>query len=371
MICTNYNNKYPVSFGTRIKLSDKGLLNLPQKTELLYTSSPFDFFYKESKGKKRLDALSIRIKERIRKEQQKPGNTRLKQYLLNKSYSAANRLRTAASKLLIFENIKGFYNSFKLVKKLQPSAPEYIEEWAKIGNSIHNKYINVNIEDGHIEKLAKSGEAVIFILNHDNFERDKFMYPIFNSFLNYAYSSFGKQKDCPRPKILVSRNFVSLVGSKYRSIYRKMGLVPVDASMTNRKADKNILPVKYLITKFAKNKSNLFIFPEGNNSIYKNKSLNEKFQLGTAKIIMRILDLKPSVKIVPLGLSYDSAKNSMGNIHIGDEIILKKTGNRIVNTTSDACERDLGQSGCKTTVKNITECLCSNLEKSVKLSRNQ
>ena len=52
---TDRNNL--ISFGIRIKLSDKGLLNLPQKTDILYSPSPMDFFYKESKNKKRLDKI--------------------------------------------------------------------------------------------------------------------------------------------------------------------------------------------------------------------------------------------------------------------------------------------------------------------------
>lgn len=66
-----YHKNYSLNFGARIRLSDKGLLNLPQKTDLLYSASPLDFFYKESKSKRRLDAVSIKIKDRIRSEQQK------------------------------------------------------------------------------------------------------------------------------------------------------------------------------------------------------------------------------------------------------------------------------------------------------------
>lgn len=364
---TDRNNL--ISFGIRIKLSDKGLLNLPQKTDILYSPSPMDFFYKESKNKKRLDALSIRIKEKIRKEQAKPNNSDIKNKLLNKSYIAANKLRTVASKILVVEHLGSFYKSFKLIKKMTPASPQYIEEWAKIGNSVHNKFIDMNIEDGKIEKIAKAGDSHIFILNHDNPEKDKFVYPIFNSFLNYAYTAFGKQNDCPRPNILVSENVINLVSKKFQNIYKKMGLIPVDASLTDRNIDKNVIPVKYLIAKFVHKKCNLFIFPEGNNSIYKDKTLEEKFQPGVAKIIKHILDSKDSVKVVPLGLSYHNVKNNMGSIHIGDTITLRKIDDNIYYIKDAETPELMGKSGTRKSTRNIIKLLCSKLEDSVTLSK--
>ena len=363
------NKNTPINFEARIRLSDKGLLNLPQKTEILYSASPMDFFYKESKTKKRLDALSIRIKDRIRKEQKNPDNSQLKSKILKKSFVAANKLRSVASKILMFENIKSFYKTFQLLRKLNPSSPNYIEEWAKLGNSIHNKYINMNIESGRIEEIAKSNDSVVFILNHDNVERDKFIYPIFNSFLNYAYSAFGKQKDCPRPNIIVSKNFFQIAGNRFKHIYHKMGLIPVDASMTDRNFEKNISPVRQLISRFSDNKCNIFIFPEGNNSVYKNRTLKEKFQPGIAKMIDKILDSKSSVNVVPLGLSYNSAKDSMGSVHIGSTLTFNKISENIYFMRDSGKLENIGKLGNRSTVKNIMQILCSNLEENVKLSK--
>ena len=363
---TNTNSK--ISFGIRIKLSDKGLLNLPQKTDILYSASPMDFFYKESKSKKNLDELSIKIKNRIRKEQEKPENSRLKRKLLRKSFVAANKLRAVASKILILGHAKSFYKSLSMIKKMTPASPQYIEEWAKIGNSVHNKFINMNIEDGRIEKIAQSGESVIFILNHDNPERDKFIYPIFNSFLNYAYTAFGKQNDCPRPNILVSKNFMKIAGSKFRNLYEKMGLIPVDANMVERKFDNNVVPVKSIILRFINQKCNLFIFPEGNNSVYKNKTLQEKFQPGVSRIVKNILDSKDEVKVVPLGLSYKETKNSMGSIHIGESLNFNKINDEIFYIKNSEEKIPLGKADSKKTISNITKLLCSKLEESITLS---
>ena len=358
-----------VSFGIRIRLSDKGLLNLPQKTDILYSPTPLDFFYKESKNKKRLDALSIWIKEKIRNAQTKPNNSEIKNKILKKSYITANKLRTIASKILVIEHLGSFYKSFKLIKKMTDDSPQYIEEWAKIGNSLHNKFINMNIEDGKIEKIAKSDDSHIFILNHDKPEKDKFVYPIFNSFLNYAYTAFGKQNDCPRPNILVSQNVINLVSKNFQNIYKKMGLIPVDASLTERDTDKNVTSIKSIIAKFIYKKCNLFVFPEGNNSIYKNKTLEEKFQPGVAKMIQNILDSKDNVKVIPLGLSYQNLKDSMGSIHIGDTITFRKINNDIYYTKNNEIPEYIGKSKTRKSIRNIIKILSSNLEYSVTLSK--
>ncbi len=363
----NKNNS--INFGLRIRLSDKGLLNLSQKPDILYASTPLDFFYREPKNKQKLDALSIKIKERIRQEQRKANNSNIKKMVLNKCYVYANKLRALASKFLVYEHLLDFYKSFKLIKNLTPASPQYIVEWAKIGNSIHNKFIEMNIEDGKIEEIAKSGEPHIFLLNHNNPEKDKFIYPIFNSFLNYAYTAFGRQNDCPRPNIIVSHNVLDLVNNKFRNIYKKMGLIPVDASLSERKADKNVLPVRYLIEKFIHKKSNLFIFPEGNNSIYKDKPLKDKFQPGVAKIVKNILDVKESVRIVPLGLSYTRDKNNMGSVHIGDTILLRRKGNQIYRITDSGIEEFLCNSNAQDVTGSIKRLLCLELEKSVVLSK--
>ncbi len=367
----NTKNNSSIGFGIRVKLSDKGLLNLPQKTDILYSSSPMDFFYKESKNKKRLDSISRKIKDRVRKEQAKNNNSELKKNILNKTFYAANKLRACANKILVFEHLKSFYQSFLLLKKMTPASPQYIEEWAKIGNSINNRFIDMNIEEGKIEEIAKSGDSHIFILNHDNPERDKFIYPIFNSFLNYAYTAFGKQNDCPRPNILVSKNVINFVNRKFQNIYKKMGLISIDASVTENNKDKNIIPMKYLIAKFLHKKCNLFIFPEGNNSIYKDKTLAEKFQPGTAKIIKNILDSKGNIKVVPLGLSYNDNKDSMGSVYIGDIVSFKKINNEIFYSKGSDKDLPLGHTNNKKIDASITRLLCTMLEESVILSKSE
>ena len=358
-----------INFGLRIRLSDKGLLNLPQKTDILYSSTPFDFFYKESKSKKGLDILSGKIRALIRKELANNTNSELKKNLLRFSYKCANKLRTLATKLLILEHLKPFYDSFRLIRSITPSSSKYIEEWAKMGNSIHNKFIDMNVENGSIEKIAKSCEPHIFLMNHENPEKDKFIYPIFNSFLNYAYTAYGKQYECPRPNIIVSKNVLKLVNKKFRAIYQKMGLISVDAYPDRRNFKENVMPIKYVIEKFIQKRCNLFVFPEGNNSIYKNKSLKEKFQPGVAKIIKSILDINGTVRIVPLGLSYKQEKGNMGSIYIGKTITMYQKENKIYYLLGESEEQVLCNSNTREVTPNIKKILCGELENNIILSQ--
>ena len=93
--------------------------------------------------------------------------------------------------------------------------------------------------------------------------------------------------------------------------------------------------------------------------------MKEKFPPGIANIIKNILQNKDSVRVVPLGLSYNDTKNSMGSIHIGDTIVLKNVDNEIFYT-KDAKEKiSLGNINNRTITANIVKLLSSKLEDSV------
>ncbi len=364
----DYSN---VNFGALIRVSDKALLKLPHKTSLLQEPSPLDFFYRESKTKQKLDIISDKIREYIREKQRKPENlnSKLRSFLLAKSYQIANRIRTLSTKFLVLANIKKFIQSGKLINKIEFNSPEYIDEWAKIGNTLDDKFININIEDGIIESLAKSDCSSIFILNHDNFQRDKFIYPIFNSFLNYGYATLGKQAECPRPVIVVSKNIFKLAGERFKKLYHKMGLVPVDASLKTRDTRSNFGPMMALINKFVENKVNIFIFPEGNNSIYKNKSLGDKFQQGTARIVKNSLHKTDKVRVVPIGVAYDSSPKSMGAINICKPLTFVRNGRSVCCTNGTENVIFQANLGDKDLVKRIVNVLCKSLQEGVVKSK--
>ena len=358
------------NFTAKIRLCDKNVLDLNHNQKLLNKTSPMDFFYDVSNTKTNLDLFIRKLKSKIRKYQENENNSELKQKLLKRSFKAVNNLSTIINKFAILKSLPDLYKSTKILKRTTPEKPNYIDTWARLGNSTKEKTININIEDRRIEEIAKQKESTIFIMNHDNVVRDKFIYPIVNSFLNYSYATLGKQQDCPRPYIVVSMNVIKNAGNNtMKKIFNKMGLIPVDADITSREVHRNIKPIRGLIDKFIVNKANIFIFPEGNNSIYKNKTLKEKFQIGFSKMLKQISDSKTSINIVPIGITYPADRNCMGNLFIGETFKLARTNNswELVSKTEATA---LGNFNKKDTLKNLSDLLAEKLEECVFKSQN-
>ena len=187
--------------------------------------------------------------------------------------------------------------------------------------------------------------------------------------MNYAYATLNRQADCPRPYIVVSKNVVKNAGNKtMQNIFRKVGLVSVDAHLTERKHSENIKPVKAMIENFIDDKANIFIFPEGNNSIFKDKSLKEKFQLGFIKIHKMISEKKESINIIPIGITYPADKKSMGNIFIGEVLKLNRE-EKIWSLTTTSWTEPIGKVTDKDTLKHLSDTLANHLEKCVTASK--
>ena len=357
------------NFTAKIRLCDKGLLDLNHNQKLLTQQSPMDFFYDVSSTKTNLDLFIRKLKSTIRKYQNNENNSEFKQKLLKRSFIVVNDLSTLINKCAILKNIPEVYKSNKLLKKTSPEKANYIDTWAIFGNSTPNKTININIEDKRIEDIANLKDSTIFIMNHDNVVRDRFIYPILNSFLNYAYATLNRQADCPRPYIVVSKNVVKNAGNKtMQNIFRKVGLVSVDAHLTERKHSENIKPVKAMIENFIDDKANIFIFPEGNNSIFKDKSLKEKFQLGFIKILKMISEKKESINIIPIGITYPADKKSMGNIFIGEVLKLNRE-EKIWSLTTPSGTEPIGKVTDKDSLKHLSDTLANQLEKCVTASK--
>lgn len=366
-ITNNYNNN--LSFEARIRLCDKSALNLQHNQNILDKPCPIDFFYKETRTRTKIDLLFRDFKGLIRKEQSKENNSEFKKIILKKLFTGANQLLFFINKVSVLRNVGDLYRTVQILKKMDKNSPEYINTWATLGNSTKNKFIDINIEDGRIEEISNLKDSTIFLMNHDNPNRDKFIYPILNSFLNYAYASKGKQADCPRPYIIVSKNVIRGAANKsMQRAFEKMGLVAVDASMTERNHSENISPIRNLINKFSENKANLFIFPEGNNSVYKDKTLREKFQLEVTKIIKKVFEKKQEINVVPIGISYNNEQNNMGSIYIGD--ILKLTlKDKTCELTSSNNTQELGEIIKRKTLISMADNLATAIENCVEKSK--
>ena len=250
--------------------------------------------------------------------------------------------------------------------KLNPESKAYIEELAKVGNGMGDEFLITNIEDNPLKQLVKSGDSAIFVLNHPNFNKDKLSYMIINSMLNKMYIQEGKQATCPRPKILVSKNMLKLLSKKVGKIYKQCGLTEIDAGVDKRNHRYNAQSVIKLMKEFIENKSNIFIFPEGNKSVH-NKPFEERLQVGIAKLIKDATNFKKHVKVIPIGIKYTDEKKSFGKIFIGKPMYFKKSHNEIIYTDG-ADKKKIARCSLKDAQNKIFEQVCQNIKYGVSMA---
>ncbi|MGN1152549.1 MAG: lysophospholipid acyltransferase family protein [Candidatus Gastranaerophilaceae bacterium] len=348
----HYNNQ--PTFKARIALNDC--------TPLIKTSikgkSCADVMFHENMAIKCLNNISIKITKNILNKRLKKPKNNFERKLKQTAYKIVKFSRIIGNKIFILSNKKSIN---KLGREINPNSTEYIEEIAKIGNSIDKKFINMNVENNPLERISDSKNATIFVLNHPNYHKDKFSYVIINSLLNKFYVAKNKQAECPRPKILVSKNMLDIVGEKVGKIYLKFGMTPVDASIKNRNTKENAAPMLKLLKEFINNKSNIFIFPEGNYSLAQNMPLEKRIQPGIAGFIKKAINNKKSVRVVPIGLKYTDEKNSLGNIFVGKPMYFKKSGNDMVYTEGTD-KKKISHVNLKDSVSVIFKEICENIK---------
>lgn len=203
---------------------------------------------------------------------------------------------------------------------------EYISLLSQVSRIFSNqKEVEINLESGRLEKIAASNRPQIFIMNHDNQNKDPQMLAFFNTLLNYEYIKNGLAKTCPRPRIILNEDILLSMSEQNRNLFKKLGAVGIDASITGANSRANAATFIKLVKEFIKGETNIFIFPEGKNAIKKKAPLVEKFQLGTAEIVTKIADKMPDVNITPLGFAYGKKSNA-DSIYIGETLVFKKQG---------------------------------------------
>lgn len=353
-----------ISFEKRIKLSQKYQFCFPRKPELVNSSSPIDFFYDDN----RVEKVLTNFKTKINLKRVATKNP-LVHSLLHYLYEINNFFRKLSSAGYLMLNKKNYNKTIETFGSLPPESTAYIDEWAKIGNSCHNKTININLEDRIIEKLVKQGKNSIFIINHSDIIKDKYIYTILNSFLNYGYSANNLQKECPRPQIIVSKNVFTIARDSLKKLYKNLGLLPIDPQNNKKAYQENISAMKGITDNFSRGTINLFTFPEGINSIFKDKILKDKFQLKSIKLIETLLKKTKEVQIVPVGVSYDKVPNSFGNINIGSPIVLKYENNMITCKTDEGMYK-VGKLNKSDTYNRLQSILSDILQKNIKKSKN-
>lgn len=357
MIINKNNNYYtPINFQAKVDL--KTFSPLVQKP--VNGNSNIDFMLKTNRLTRLLEDFSLFLKCSIdnkffQKKKDKKSETFHR--IVNKIYM---RVRKTALQVFSASNKKALANIEDTFMKLNPDSPEYIEELAKIGNSMDGKFINTNIEGNPMELLGRTKSATIFVLNHPNFHKDKFAYAIINSILNKMYVFQGRQADCPRPKILVSKNMLNAVGERIGEIYKKLGMISIDASLKDRNMHENAVIMKKLLLDFAKDKVNPFIFPEGRNSV-KTAPFEQRMQNGIVSFIKRALQLKRSTRIVPIGIKYTKESDSFGSFFIGKPIYIKRNGDTI-KYTHGTSKQEIRTEKMKNFSKTVFEEICENIQ---------
>lgn len=321
------------TFNARVSLKNTGRLfncEVPGTTKL-------DAMFNENNTVKKLNGFSIFIKRSIIRKYFSDKDSLLQRLGANICHKFLKLSRVLADKLFYTKNEPKISALNREIQNISVNSPQYIENIAKVGNSIDNKYININETNNPLNLIAKSKDASIFVLNHPNYHKDKFVYFIINSILNKMYVNEGSQNTCPRPKIIVSRNMLKIICPQNGAIYKHMGLTEVDASLDKKNRDRvgNARTMKSLFREFVSDKSNIFIFPEGNNSELQEKPLRERLQEGIAELIKMSAGLKKFVRIVPIGIQYSKDKNSYGKVYIGEPLEISRISKKSFQIKQD------------------------------------
>ena len=210
-----------------------------------------------------------------------------------------------------------------------------------------NLPMEINLESGRLDEIAKSDENTIFVLNHGLSPYDVCMGSGFIAELYKKYQEFGKAETCPQPRLLVQKHAVNYFPKELTELFTKVGTVPVDGNIystedSRRENGELMRPVN---KDFVANKVNLLIFPAGRRQDYKGQLTHEEqFQCGIARIILKSLierrekDLpNQRIKVVSLGMAHENDESSM---NIGKPIYFKLEGDKLLVSKGNISSKD-------------------------------
>lgn len=245
--------------------------------------------------------------------------------------------RVMANKISDLFSSRNSKNLTKLIASLHPAQNRvYLEQLAEIARVYASKkVIDVNVEDKILEQIAQKGDATIFIMNHSNQAEDPQMLGVLNALLAEAY----KAHECdqfPLPKIIMNEDILKTMNPTRRKAFENFGAVGIDASLTDCNNKTNARAFLPLVKDFVRNKCNIFIFPEGRLAVRKDLDLYDRFQPGVASLINKILGIKQSVTVVPVGFAYgNNEQKDLTAMNIGTPLIIKRDGDATTITKGD------------------------------------
>lgn len=238
----------------------------------------------------------------------------------------------------------------KEIAQIKPEANEtYLSQLELISRYFSTlKTIDVNIEDKIFEKIAGDGKSTIFIMNHSNQKQDPSMLAVLNTLLSRAYKGAGKEKEFPLPKIILNQDILKTMNKAKRKAFEAFGAVGIDANIYNADKKANARVFFPLIKDFVRNKCNIFIFPEGKLAVRKDLDFDDRFQIGIAELINKVLGIRKEVTVVPVGFSYGKGKNKvLTGMHLGEPIRFTRSGEQTTSTSGNVLKSEFAFDGFK------------------------
>ncbi|MEZ4574290.1 MAG: hypothetical protein R2857_05090 [Vampirovibrionales bacterium] len=226
------------------------------------------------------------------------------------------------------------------VNRTAPDSPAFVSLLERFNRLLANG-VECEMNVDRINELAQSDEAIIFVASHRAPPSDVIRSFGFLTALYKAYQDRGATS-APRPKYFFAERALQALPNDLTKALTQLEFVQVDATPYPSKArSANNQHVGTLLDGFVANQNHLIIYPEGSRNIYHETrdadplNLFERFQDGTAKLILKALEQKGRVKVVTLG--FDPAKS----LYVGKPMVFTQSGNQIEVEGGNFDRRDL------------------------------
>lgn len=233
-----------------------------------------------------------------------------------------------------------FNTEIENLNKSSKESPEKLKNIIKLNDFLaKGMEMEINLESGILDKIAKSDASTIFISNHNHVPYDISLAFGTISELYKSYETNGKKENLPKPAFMINKVVTDTLPEKFKEVFDNIESLGVDSTPypTKEGAEYNNQKMKPIIEGFTQNKTNLFLFPEGTRTAYNGKMpFENRFQYGIAKLIQDAVQKKGSVRVISLGIDFD---DKLGAVNIGEPIYFVKDGDKIKvtkgNITSD------------------------------------
>lgn len=236
---------------------------------------------------------------------------------------------------------------YEKLLKADPAAPGYLNLLKDVSAYwAGGLEVEMNMEDGRLKALAESDEACIFVMNHNYQAQDPALMATFIHYLLDEYGKAGKEATFPKPRIILNEDILLSQSKWMQEVYAKFGAIGVDATLytTAKLQMKNVRRMIPLLKDFNKDKSHIFIFPEGKMTVFNNRTVRQRIQPGIGETIRTAAQHKKRVKVVPLGFAYNQLSTArLGSIHIGEPVYFVSEKDQLLVSTGNVTPENASQ----------------------------